>query len=47
MKEDVDTESGSQNLLRGEDVEDPSHEKEGNIHVYANKGKTSNHRERT
>ena len=32
MEEDVDSESGSQNGLRGADVQDPSlHEKEGSI----------------
>ena len=31
MKEDVDSESGSQNRLRGVGVEDPSHENEGTI----------------
>ena len=31
MEEDVHSESGSQNGLRGLDVEDPSHEKEGTM----------------
>ena len=32
MEEDVDSESGSQNGLRGLHVEDPFHEKEGTMH---------------
>ena len=33
MEEDVDSESGLQNGLRGVDVVDPSHEKEGTMAI--------------